>query len=147
MTFISVFWPNVVTRICRRSFVHHNVSGLNISRIVWPRITKFYTDIHTDLLYSHTGHDVTSYFWSAFIEVQKNGQKCRLRQLWVEFLQNRLTNLPDVSWLAVSFPGGCKMQLNTAQKCIKWVRPIKSWIILPLFNLEAPNFTQTSRPT
>ena len=36
-----------------------------------PRIIKFYTDLHADLVYSRTGYDVTSYFRSAFIEVEK----------------------------------------------------------------------------
>ena len=51
--------------------VHHKVSGSNISRTVWLRITKFHRYIHTDMLYSHTGYDVTSYFRSPFIEVRK----------------------------------------------------------------------------
>ena len=42
--------------------VHHQVNSSNISRIVWPRITKFYRDIHTNLLCSHTGYDITSCF-------------------------------------------------------------------------------------
>ena len=45
----------------RRSFVaHHNVSGSNISRTVRPRITTFYTDIHTDQLYFRTRSLTTS---------------------------------------------------------------------------------------
>ena len=38
-----------------------------ISRTVWPRITKFYTNLHTGRVYNHTGYDVTSYFWSEVI--------------------------------------------------------------------------------
>ena len=34
------------------------------------RITEFYTDFLPDLIYSHTGYDDISYFWSAFIEVE-----------------------------------------------------------------------------
>ena len=41
----------------------------NNSVTVYWRITKFFTDIHADLVYSHTEYDV-SYFWSAFIEVR-----------------------------------------------------------------------------
>ena len=33
-----------------------------MSRKVCPRITKFYTDIHTDPLHSNTGMDDTNYF-------------------------------------------------------------------------------------
>ena len=44
-----------------------------------------------------------------------------------------------------------KMQLNTAKKCIKWVRLAMSRLIRPLFNVESPNYTRTSihlcRPT
>ena len=28
-------------------------------------------DVHVDLIYNHTGYDVTSYFRSTFIEVRK----------------------------------------------------------------------------
>ena len=41
-----------------RSFVRHEISSSNISKPVWPRITKFYEDIHADIIYSQTGYDV-----------------------------------------------------------------------------------------
>ena len=44
------------------SLVRDKISCSNISRAVLQRITKFYNDIHTDLLYSNTGHDVTNCF-------------------------------------------------------------------------------------
>ena len=56
------------------------VKVLNNSANVWPRITKFRTAIHADLIHSHTGYDVTSYLWSAFMKVRKNGRKCRLQR-------------------------------------------------------------------
>ena len=56
------------------SFVHHKLSGSNISRTVWRRITKFFTDIHTDLVYGKTGYNVTSYFRSVFIKVRKTAE-------------------------------------------------------------------------
>ena len=34
---------------------------------------QFYTDIHVDLIYSHTGYDVISYCRSAFVGVRTNG--------------------------------------------------------------------------
>ena len=37
------------------SFIRHETRCSNISRTVWPKITKFYTDIHTDVVYSQTG--------------------------------------------------------------------------------------------
>ena len=66
--------------------VHHKVSRSYISRMVWPRITKCHTEIHTDSLCRHIWYDVKSYFQSALIEVwKKNGRKCRLWWFWVEF--------------------------------------------------------------
>ena len=59
---ISTKGPSAVFR--RRGSFYHNVSGSNISKTVWPRNTKFYRHIRTDLLYSRTGYDVTSYFRS-----------------------------------------------------------------------------------
>ena len=55
----------------------------NNSTTVKPRITKFCRDIVAELGYSHTRYDVTSYFRSAFIEVQENDQKCCLRWLYL----------------------------------------------------------------
>ena len=49
--------------IHRRLFiVHYKLRVLNVSRTVRPRITKFYKDIHTDLVHSHIEYDVISYF-------------------------------------------------------------------------------------
>ena len=45
-------------------------------------------DIHTDLIYNHTGYDVTIYFQSEVIA--KKCRKCRLRRLWLEFTENGL---------------------------------------------------------
>ena len=42
------------------SFVRHEISSSNISKI-----TKFYGDIHTDIVYNHTGYDIITYFRSA----------------------------------------------------------------------------------
>ena len=39
------------------SFVRHEMSSSNISKTVGPRITKFYRDINTDIVYSHSGYD------------------------------------------------------------------------------------------
>ena len=62
--------PYVMICVRRRSsalVVYHKVSGSKISRMVWPRITKFYAYIHTGLLYCHTGYDIINYFWSEVI--------------------------------------------------------------------------------
>ena len=57
------------------------------------------------------------------------------------------TNVSDMTSRAVSGRVR-KMQLNTAQSTRKkLVRPAKSQIIRPLFNIESPNFARTSRPT
>ena len=63
----------------------HEISSSNMLKTVWPRITKFY--VNTDIVYSHTGHDVSIYFWPEVI-AKKNCRKYRIRQLRVEFLQN-----------------------------------------------------------
>ena len=42
-------------------------------------------DIHAELVCSHSRYDVTSYFYSAFIGVQRNGRKCRLRRVGSNF--------------------------------------------------------------
>ena len=50
--------------------VHHKESGSNISKTVWPRITKFYRGIRTGTLFSHTEYDVTTYFRSEVIAIK-----------------------------------------------------------------------------
>ena len=50
--------------------VYHKVSVSNTPRTVWPRITKFYTDIHTDILCCCTEYDVTNYLWSKVVAKQ-----------------------------------------------------------------------------
>ena len=52
-------------------FVRHEISSV------------FYTDIHTDIVYSHTGYDVIIYFRSEVI-AKKNCQKYRIRLLFLE---------------------------------------------------------------
>ena len=52
------------------SFVRHKVKQSYSSRMVCPRINKFYSDIHTDLLYISTVYDVTIYFRSEVIAIQ-----------------------------------------------------------------------------
>ena len=73
---------------CRSSsFVHHKVSGSDISRTVWPWI--FYRHIHTHIVYSRVGHDVTNNFRS---DVRpKKSRKCHLRWLRMEFPENGLS--------------------------------------------------------
>ena len=51
-------------------------SSSNNSKTALPKITKFYTDIHTDIIYSPTEYDVITYFWSEAIG--KNSRKYRL---------------------------------------------------------------------
>ena len=50
-----------------RSIVRHEMSSSNISKTVWPRITKFYRYIHTDIAYRRTGYDVIIYVLSEVI--------------------------------------------------------------------------------
>ena len=67
-------------------FIRHEITPSNILRTVRPRIIKYYMDIHTDIVYSNTRHDVIIYFQSEV--VAKNRLKYHLRQLWVKFLEN-----------------------------------------------------------
>ena len=61
--FFKTFLFDTSVRRRRRSFVvHHKARGLNISRTVWHRTAKLYTDSYTDLVYNLTGHDVISCF-------------------------------------------------------------------------------------
>ena len=72
-----MLYSNTFNSICRRnavaigmglgtvrSFVRHEISSSNISETVSPRIAKFYDEIHTEIVYSHTGYDVIIYFRS-----------------------------------------------------------------------------------
>ena len=64
--------------IRRRAFiisVHHKVSGSYILQTVWPRIIKFYTDIHTEPSYSKATPDITSLTTSCQKLLQKNFRK------------------------------------------------------------------------
>ena len=68
-------------------FIRHKVRQSYISWTVWPGITKFYMDIHTDLLLSaalHMTYVSPTSNWH-FVEVRKNDRKYRPRRLWVEF--------------------------------------------------------------
>ena len=115
-TFLSViiFMQNADWRFCLMPLpasvfvVHHKVSGLHVSKPVWPRITRFYRDIHTDLVHSYTGYDITSYFWRLWVNFLENGSSQNN-----ELLQpHKHATPPDMTSLAASSVG-CKMQLNT----------------------------------
>ena len=43
-----------------------------ISRTVWPRITKFFTNLQTSRVYNHTGYDVTNYFRSEATAIKQS---------------------------------------------------------------------------
>ena len=60
---VSRYW----NRLRQYSFVRHEIISSNISKTVWPIITKFYEDTHTDIVISHTGYDVIIYFRSEVI--------------------------------------------------------------------------------
>ena len=55
------YWNSAIVR----SFVRHEISSSNVSKTVWPRITKYYRDNHTDMVDNQTGYDVIIYFRSA----------------------------------------------------------------------------------
>ena len=56
------FLPCVIGFAHVRSFVRHEISPSNISKIVWRRITQFFVDIHADIVYNLTGFDVITHF-------------------------------------------------------------------------------------
>jgi len=62
---LDIFAPWPRKRGSSRPTVRHEMSSSNIPETVWPRIIKFYVDIHTNIVYSHTGYDVIIYFRSA----------------------------------------------------------------------------------
>ena len=104
------------------SFFRHEISPSNISKTVWPRITKFYTVILTDILYSQTEYDVIICFQSEVIG--ENSRKYRLLRLRCNFLrtvQARImgtsgsTNLPEMASLAPS---------DQLQNAIKYYRKV-----------------------
>ena len=112
-----------------RLFFWHQISSSNISRTVWPKITKFYMDNHTEIVYNRTIYDIIIYFRS---EVKrKNCRKYRLQWLWAQFLENGssedgqilqtlsrticLTNLPDMTSPAAS--GRHVLSLENPRKC------------------------------
>ena len=64
--FCLMWW--LLRRLSPSFDVHHKVSGSFILRTVWPRITKFYVDIHSDSFYSHNGYNIISYFPSKVIK-------------------------------------------------------------------------------
>ena len=82
------------------------------STIVLPSITQLNTDIHAYLVHIHTRYDATSFFWSAFIEVRKNGGKCPLRRAWVEFLWCGVLPAPPIGGLLVVF-----LCINIVERC------------------------------
>ena len=110
------FWP-YVTLV---SFAHHKVRQSYILRTVWPRITRFYTDMHTDLIDICTRYDATSCFRWLQVEFLENGL-CEYQQILHAY---RGQSAPQTCWIWCHqlLPVGCKTQLNTAQKCVKWVR-------------------------
>ena len=64
IAFLQMWWPLSASIVI---VIHHKVSNLYISRMIWPRVTKYDMDIHTDQLYSQTGCDIIGYFLSEVI--------------------------------------------------------------------------------
>ena len=118
-------------------------------------------DIHAELVDSHTEYDITSCCPVGIYGSSKNGLKCRMRRLWIEFAQNGLSKDQEYVhafrrqsviytcwiWHGQLLPAGCKLQLNTACKYVKLDCPATSRIVKLLFNVQSPNFTGTSMPT
>ena len=117
-----------------RSFYTKSARSSNISKTVWARITKFYSHIHIDIVYSRAGYDVMIYFRSEVIG--ENSRIYRFLRLRVEFLDNGSIQDHEVShayrrqvalrtcpkWRQQLIPVACKMLLNTTEMCGKRVR-------------------------
>ena len=122
-----------------RSFALHEISPSNILRTVWPRITIFYVDIHTDIVYSRTGYDVIISFRSE-VTVKKRSKlppptasggisqewfKLRSRNFTHLLMTIGLTNLPDTTPLtspsrlrnAIKY---CTKLRKTGKESINW---------------------------
>ena len=63
-----------IESVGRRVIVHHKVKQSYISRMVSPRIAKFYMNLHTGQVYNHIGYDVTTYRRSEVIDVRKTAE-------------------------------------------------------------------------
>ena len=75
-----------------RLFVWHEISPWNISRTVWPRITKCHMNIRTHI------PDMTSLSASSRkLQQNKNCRKCCLWLLQVEFIKNSLSKDHKIS--------------------------------------------------
>ena len=139
---------------CRLFVVHHKVRGAFISRTVWHRITKSYTHIQMNPLFSLTGYDVTSSFGGKLIwKMPPPITSDRISpERFKRGSQNfthlsgtiNLINTPDITSLVLV---GYKMQKNTAQKGVNGSARQNNRIIRPPFNLETPNVTRTSTTT
>ena len=73
------------TKVMRKTGSAGPVQWSNNSATVKPRLIKCCKDINSDLVDSHTGYDVTSYFRSAFIEIREKQPKMLPPMVWVEF--------------------------------------------------------------
>ena len=124
MAFCLMSWPASAV-VWYSLFIHYKVSSFYISRTVWSRFTKFYACVHTGMVYSHTGYDITCYLHSKVIA--KTCRECRLRWLQVELFQNGLSEDYRILhtyrrqsasqicriWLHYPHLVGYKMQFNT----------------------------------
>ena len=104
-----------------------------ISRTVWPKITQFYTDIHFDQPYIHTGYDITNYNSRQLLRkktakmllpttaggISREGFKRGSRNFTGLSGTIGLTNLPDMTSLAIS--GWLQ---NAIKYCTKYVKRV-----------------------
>ena len=145
------FCPYVMTGVRRRRRCRsYKARQSYISRMVWPRITKFDVRLHARPVYNHTGNDVTMYFWSEVIEVRKNGRKWRLRRLQPTITKTGTYIHTDILINHTGYDVTEYFRLavievkKNGRKCC--IRRLCCCISREPLELESPGFTCTSMP-
>ena len=107
------------------TFVQHEIviSNISYSRTVWPRITKFYVNIHTDIFYSRTWYDVRHYLLPVGNISEKRNTRlcqnyrticliCHPTNVMLRVILNRLINKQNRFWKRNKIFHGTDIQLE-----------------------------------
>ena len=85
------------TGVSLRTIARHSY----ISRTLWPRITKFYANLHTRRVYNHTGYDVTNYFRSEATATKQSKMPPQTALGWILVLVPQRFASPSIGGLLV----------------------------------------------
>ena len=80
--------------------VRHNVRQSYISRTVWTRITKCYTNLHIGQFYNHTRYDITIYIRPEVIDVRKTAENYACDGFNLDSPKLPRTSIP-MNWTAI----------------------------------------------